>query len=304
MAAALSACSGRAAGNAVTTTVTTTELQQQLDDAEQSARCWRIAFFVALGLYAFVYVMGRRRLMRKIWKRNRQLRSALEQADEANRMKTSFIRSMSHEIRTPLNAINGFSQLLCSQDFDMSEQERLDMKDRIAGNVETITLIINELLELAQSDSQQPARNDNVKPNELCRAVLEASKLKDTKGLDLRFESTLKDSFSLKSNSEMVSQILEKLLDNALKFTEKGSITIAATRKGDMVAISVADTGIGIPESKRKAVFENFVKLDDYRDGIGLGLPICRRLARSLGGNIVIDPKYKNGSCFVLQLPC
>ena len=279
------------------------QLRRELDDARRSATIWRTALVVVTLIYIFVYVMGRRRLMRKIWKRNRQLRSALEHADETDRMKTAFIRSMSHEIRTPLNAINGFSQLLCSPDFELSESERLDMKDRISASVDTITLIINELLELAQGETQPPM-HDDVSPNEVGRAVLEASRLQDTKGLVLSFETDVDDALTVRSNRELVSQILVKLMDNALKFTDAGRVSMSVGRQGDMLQIAVTDTGIGIPADKQAAVFENFVKLNDYRDGVGLGLPICRRLARSLGGNIVIDPDYKNGSRFVLQLPC
>jgi signal transduction histidine kinase len=279
-------------------------LRCQLVEAQQEISYWKWALTGVTALYIFIYIMGRRRLMRKIWKRNKQLRSALAQADEANRMKAAFIRSVSHEIRTPLNAINGFSQLLCSRDYEFGEEEKEDMRKRISESTETITSIINELLQLAQGESQSVARLQDIRPNEICRAVVNASQLLNNKKLELWFESNVSDEYTLRSNHELVSQILTKMMDNAMKFTDHGKVQMICTKKGKHLEISVTDTGIGVPKAKRAAIFENFVKLDDYKVGIGLGLPICRRLARTLGGDIILDAEYTNGSRFILQLPC
>jgi len=279
-------------------------LQQQLEQERQTNTRLKWALGGLTLAYVFVYIMGRRRLMRKIWKRNRELRSALERADEANRMKTAFIRSMSHEIRTPLNAINGFSQLLCSTDYELDDAEKNDMKARITSNVDTITDIINELLELAQGESLGVlAKKASVHPNELCRKVMQTYEQQNPKGLKLSFTSDVNDGYSIQTNPDIVKQILKKIMDNAMKFTDKGSVQMYCRRKKKKLEISITDTGVGVPDSERAVIFDNFVKLDEYRGGIGLGLPICRRLARSLGGDIVIDPDYKEGSRFVLQLP-
>jgi signal transduction histidine kinase len=97
--------------------------------------------------------MGRRRLVRKIWAKNRDLRTALNRAEESDRMKSTFIKSMSHEIRTPLNAVSGFSEVICSPDYQLSDKEKRDMQVRISSNVNLITSIINELLQLSESES-------------------------------------------------------------------------------------------------------------------------------------------------------
>ena len=112
---------------------------------------WLIGLTV---VYLFVYIMGRRRLVRKIWAKNKDLRAALNRAEESDRMKTTFIQSMSHEIRTPLNAVSGFAEVICSPDYELSDDEKRDMQTRISDNVGQITAIINELLELSQSESE------------------------------------------------------------------------------------------------------------------------------------------------------
>ena len=119
----------------------------------------------------------------------------------------------------------------------------------------------------------------------------------------MEFKTTLDNEFTIKTNEEIVAQILGKIIDNALKFTEKGSVTIEAAQKGQMVEISVTDTGIGIPADKQDTIFDNFVKLDEFKGGVGLGLSISRRLTNLLGGNLLLDSAYTTGCRFVLQLP-
>ncbi len=256
-------------------------------------------------LYIFVYFMGRRRLMKKIWKRSDELRVALEKADAANQMKASFIRSMSHEIRTPLNAINGFTGILCDDEGQLSENEKADIKERITSSSEAITIIINELLEVAANESVTLDLNDltPVKINNLCRQAEALAEEHNDKGLEISFTSELDDDFAIRSNDEIVMRILKKILSNALKFTAEGSIELHAAQHGQYIDISVTDTGVGIPEDKHGIIFDNFVKLDEFKDGVGLGLSISRRLAKLLGGDITIDNSYKKGSRFILQLP-
>jgi signal transduction histidine kinase len=281
-----------------------TELRSQLNAAERKLYMLECFLLILTVLYIFVYIMGRRRLMRQIWKRNRQLRSALEQANEANRMKTAFIRSMSHEIRTPLNAVNGFSQLLCSDDIELSAEERRDMRERIALNTDTITTIINELLELAEGENRNFALAP-MSPNEVCRVVLEQARKHNDKQLVLTMETLVDDTLTIKSNREIVEQILTRIMDNAMKFTEVGSVTMKVERGADkQLLVSITDTGMGIPKDKHYSIFDKFVKLDDYTAGAGLGLPICRNQARMLGGDVLLDSEYEQGSRFILQLPC
>jgi len=265
---------------------------------------WELVFYISLFVYIFVYIMGRRNLMRTIWKRNQQLRVALDRAEESDRMKSAFIRSMSHEIRTPLNAINGFSQVLCMSGMELSEDERVDLEQRISTNVEIITVIINELLELAHGESIVVEQERTpMRVNDVCRTVMEHAKGTQRKDLIFSFESELPDDFTINSSSNIVTEILSKILSNAVKFTNEGGITIGCRIQSDNLQISITDTGIGIPADKFDEVFENFVKLDEYSEGVGLGLPISRRLAEALHGKLYIDRSYYEGTRFILELP-
>lgn len=114
----------------------------------------RILLIVLTVVYVFVYIMGRRRLTRMIWVRNRAIRIALKRAEESDRKKSEFIRELSHKVRTPLNSISGFSQLLCNEEFELSASERRELKKRIEESVEQITTMINELHDMANAESE------------------------------------------------------------------------------------------------------------------------------------------------------
>ena len=262
---------------------------------------------VMAAVFFFVYIMGRRRLVRKIWARSKELKLALARAEESDRMKTAFIQSMSHEIRTPLNAVAGFSQLLCSADYDLTDAEKKDMQQRISSNVSLIISIVNEVLELSESESESHNREvekREVKCNEFCRSVIDSMRGKGRSNVDLRFTTNVGDDFAIYSNGYRLRSALSHLVDNAQKFTDVGHIDVKVERKGDKVLFSVTDTGVGIAPEDRERIFEDFAKLDDFKEGIGLGLPISRRLITSLGGTLELDPDYTEGCRFVITLSC
>lgn len=263
---------------------------------------WLIGLTAA---YIFVYLMGRRRLMRKIWARNRQLKEALSKAEESDRMKTAFIRSMSHEIRTPLNAVSGFSQVLCNPNFVLSDEEKQDMQQRISSNVNQITNIIIEMLELSKSESEDSvsdSEKQDVLCNELGRNVLKEFKGKNNTGVELRFSTNVDDSFTIHTNAYRLNVALRHLMDNAVKFTDIGHVELSIMKNHDRILFCVTDTGVGIKEEDRERIFDTFSKVDDFKEGLGLGLPICRRLIRSLGGEVELDPTYTAGCRFVISL--
>lgn len=132
-----------------------TEARQEAADNKQLANNLKIALIALTGVYIFVYIMGRRRLTRMIWVRNRAIRIALKKAEESDHMKSEFIREMSHQVRTPLNTISGFSQLLCNEEFQLNNEERNEIKERIEENVEQITAMINQLHDMATKEGEE-----------------------------------------------------------------------------------------------------------------------------------------------------
>ena len=250
---------------------------------------WLIGLTV---VYLFVYIMGRRRLMRKIWAKNKDLRAALSRAAESDRMKSTFIQSMSHEIRTPLNAVSGFAEVICSPNYELSDDEKRDMQMRITSNVEQITSIINELLELSQSESEDvipDSEKTDVLVNELASTVVKECKGKQKTGVELRFTTDISDNFKIRSNTYRLKNALTHLMDNAMKFTELGHVELRCEHYGDGVRFIVTDTGCGIKAEDQERIFETF-------------LPICRRLIRSLGGEVSLDATYTNGARFIITI--
>ena len=283
------------------------------DEAASSQKEAKNLMYVLIGLivvFLFVYIMGRRRLMLKIWERNKLLKDALAHAEESDRMKSAFISNMSHEIRTPLNAVAGFSSLLVESGSEIGEAEKKDMQERITNNVELITSIVDEMLELSKSESESNLRPQteytDVWVNQLCRGVLRSMVMKAKKGVEMRFASKLPDDFVIRTHPATVKRILYHILDNAQKFTEQGYIELrcGVDKEKHQIKLIVTDTGIGIPKEDHGRIFDLFEKgNENFKEGIGLGLPICRRLAASIGGEVELDDSYTEGSRFILTIP-
>lgn len=283
------------------------------DEAASSQKEAKNLMYVLIGLivvFLFVYIMGRRRLMLKIWERNKLLKDALAHAEESDRMKSAFISNMSHEIRTPLNAVAGFSSLLVESGSEIGEAEKKDMQERITNNVELITSIVDEMLELSKSESESNLRPQteytDVWVNQLCRGVLRSMVMKAKKGVEMRFASKLPDDFVIRTHPATVKRILYHILDNAQKFTEQGYIELrcGVDKEKHQIKLIVTDTGIGIPKEDHGRIFDLFEKgNENFKEGIGLGLPICRRLAASIGGEVKLDDSYTEGSRFILTIP-
>ncbi len=264
-----------------------------------------LGFIAVLVIGFLIYRWNRSRYMKSLQHQNRELLIARDKAQEAERMKVSFLQNMSHEIRTPLNIISGYAQIISDPHALLSDNERADMAKRITHSTHSIVHIVDEILDISGKESiHYIDKTDMVGCNELARKMIEAYETKET-GLDVRLDTHLKDSCEILMNRHEVEKILHHLLDNAFKFTKQGSITLKTyTDKLDgMVCFSVTDTGCGIKEGDEEKIFEHFYKSDAYIEGVGLGLSLARRVARQLGGDVVLDTEYKDGSRFILKLP-
>ncbi len=253
-----------------------------------------------------VIVINRRRSLQRMRQHNAELTKAKNRAQESDRMKSIFIRHVSHEIRTPLNIITGFTQVLNTPGYVPSENDRKDMMLRISENTDQITQIVNELLEMANMESMTDIeKNDETTASDLCQRAITDCNIAPTEKVDFILQNEVPDARLLKTNTNSVVKILRSLLQNAVKFTNEGQITLRVTLdepKGQ-INFAVIDTGIGVPEEARERIFERFEKVNSFKEGIGLGLCVSRSLARRMGGDVTLADTGSHGSTFLLTMP-
>ena len=211
----------------------------------------------------------------------KQLKIAYERALEADKAKTAFIQNVTHEVRTPLNIISGFSQVISDPDLDVGLAERKEMALTMQKNTRLVTSLIDEILILSLTENSEKVRKeDKVEINELMRDFLQENESITNMDTKLQFKSSLPEDFSLQTNENLLKNIIDQHIE-----------------------LVVEDTGCGIPLNEAEHIFERFVKLDSFKEGIGLGLPMCRTLAEKLGGSIRLDTSYQSGARFIVTLP-
>ena len=246
----------------------------------------------------FYITMSRRRHLK-------ELSRAYSQALESDKMKTAFIQNISHEVRTPLNIISGFSQVIANPDLDADINERREIARMTQKNARLITTLIDEMLLVSLNETSEEAKKENmVDINDLMRDLLQETQGNLSSKTTTRFDTTLADDFKILTNEYMLKIIINALIDNAVKNTPEGTITLKAGRStGNELTLTVEDTGCGIPAAEAEHIFERFVKLDTFKEGIGLGLPLCRILIEKLGGTVRLDTAYTTGARFIVTLP-
>jgi signal transduction histidine kinase len=251
-----------------------------------------------------IVLIVRKSIMRKLRQSNAELVVARDKAMESDKMKLAFIRNVSHQIRTPLNIISGYSQVL-GKNNSMDDEARTKAVAKVEENVEKITDIFDKLLDVSDSESESQDEIDNLTTNQFLSGFLASYEGRQHPGVVLQFESELDATDEVAVHVESLKKILTELLDNAIKFTNQGTVMLQAKRDDTLqLVIVVQDTGCGIPSSENEHIFERFVKLDDFAEGTGLGLSLCRTLAKLLGGTIVLDNAYICGARFILRIPC
>ena len=242
-------------------------------------------------------------LLVMLWDVTEQRQNELDliKAREADKMKNAFIANMSHEIRTPLNAIVGFSRLITETDNDSEQQEYLTIID---NNSSLLLQLINDILDFAKIESGTLNYNISyVDLKDICHEVYVSQSLKMTSDVALLYNGDMLPSVRLQTDAQRVEQVLLNLLSNAIKCTNQGFISLSYKLEDGFVRVSVTDTGIGIAREKQNAIFDRFVKLDEFRQGTGLGLSICKMIIEKLGGEIGVESEQGKGSCFWFTLP-
>lgn len=281
---------------------------------EKQLQNTRIILFSVIGILCvvIVFLWQQRKLNAKLEKsrdkldeKNRilieakeELRKAKEVAEQSNWLKTMFIQNMSHEIRTPLNSIVGFSGVLV----DMLDDKE-DIGQYVAlieSNSKLLLKLVGDILDISILDSEVEIKHNAVDVNACCQASIDAAGTLFSPDTKLIFKPAC-DELIINSNYNYIVQVLDNLLSNASKFTHEGSVTLAyeVKKETNQLIFTVTDTGIGIPIDEQEHVFERFVKLDNFSQGAGLGLSICRIVAERLGGFLIIDREYTQGTRFI-----
>ncbi|WP_195475881.1 ATP-binding protein [Bacteroides finegoldii] len=265
-----------------------------------------LTFFAFFAAFLTFYLYKRRKSISLLQEKNEELTIARDHAEQADKMKTYFIQNMSHEIRTPLNAIVGFSQLLSDPDLPFATEEKKEFSSLIQHNSELLTTLVNDILDLSALESGKYTMN--LTPchcNETCQMVLSSVTHRKPGEVELHYTSDVADDFSILTDEKRLQQVLINFLTNAEKHTEEGEIHLhcSASENPGKITFSVTDTGPGIPADKQDTIFERFEKLDEFKQGSGLGLNICRLIADRLNGEVKIDKNYTKGARFLFILP-
>jgi signal transduction histidine kinase len=234
-----------------------------------------------------------------------QLKRETERANDSGRLKSVFLANMTHEIRTPLNAIVGFTDLLQAIE---SPDDKREMICVIHNNCDMLLRLINDILVISNMD----ANAMEIVPHDVdaSRDFEELAKTLGQRvqepGVEFQTDNPY-EVFLTRLDSDRINQVLTNFVTNAVKYTHQGHIRVGyhlEERRGQQgIYAYCEDTGSGIPQDKHAAIFERFVKLNDYVQGTGLGLPICKAIVERCGGEIGLQSEVGQGSTFWFWIP-
>ena len=232
-----------------------------------------------------------------------ELTKARDKAQQSDELKSAFLANMSHEIRTPLNAIVGFSNLLVDGDMSFQKEEIKEFLSLIHLNCEQLLALISDILDLSKIESNTMVFNITEQPlTPLLQNILRAQQINVPQEVELLLDLPATDTI-ITTDPLRLKQVINNLINNAIKFTSKGAVTLGYKQNNDQVSIFVKDTGSGIDEDKINRIFERFYKGDNFVQGTGLGLAISHTIIEHLKGTITVTSKVGEGSCFTIQHP-
>lgn len=247
-------------------------------------------------------------LEKRVEERTAALHVALQNAEEANRVKSMFLAAMSHELRTPLNGILNFTEFVAEGYYGEVNAKQKEALHDVLGNSRHLLALINDVLDISKIESGglHLMVEDNVSLKEELTAALKASAAY-LKGKSVRLDTVIAEDVPLlRGDRRRIRQILLNILSNACKFTEEGFIKTTVARQNGEVIVSIQDTGPGIAPKDHANVFETFKQTESgirQGSGTGLGMPISRRLAEAHGGRLWLESDKGQGATFFLALP-
>ena len=202
------------------------------------------------------------------------------------------------------NARAEFTQILTAPDMVLQAEEKADIQQRISESTERITGLVNKMLELSDANSQQVIdRSDRIAALVVATQAAEHAGIQQNTHIKFQLQADAQAETIVHTNLRSATRALTLLLDNARKFTKEGEVRLSIQQQPKTIDFVVEDTGIGVPAQEAEHIFDEFVQLDEYYDGTGIGLTVARSIARRLGGDIVLDTSYTGGARFVMKLP-
>ena len=246
--------------------------------------------------------------------RNEELVRATRLVENADKQKTAFIQNLSHQIRTPLNILMGFAQILREAESpsddkfireSLTEEEKKSITDMMSHNAKHLRRMLLMLFDSSEIGLNEELKNlqlDKLSCNEVAqRAIYEVKRY--FPDLNVNFKSNVPDDFAIHTCRIYLKRSLREILYNAATYSDGQHVSMYVEQKGDSICFIVEDKGKGITESNREDIFRFFTKADDLSEGLGLGLPLSKRHAQTLGGNLTLDADYHEGCRFILELP-
>jgi signal transduction histidine kinase len=252
-------------------------------------------------------ISGRKQTEQLTARAKQELERANERLKEVDRLKSEFLASMSHELRTPLNSIIGFTGVLRQQIPGPLNDEQLKQLNMVASSARHLLHLINEILDLSRIE----AGRVELSPEWLNLHALTEDAISSQKPIAerkrLQLTNAVPDTFSIRTDKKILTQILLNLLSNAVKFTERGTVHVVAQRHGTQIHVSISDTGIGIKPEQLSNLFQAFRQLEGssrrHYEGTGLGLHLSKRMLELLGGTISVESTFGQGTEFTFTVP-
>ena len=238
-------------------------------------------------------------------KRNDELARARKLVEEAVKQKTAFVQDISHQIRTPLNIIMGFSQVLrdCGDELPEAEVRQLTgLMKRNAKSLNRMVLMLLDCSDNGLSEEMRSQKEEHIHVNKMARDCI-SNVYAQFPGTSIAFATSISDQFSLRTNKVYLIRSLCELLYNAAKYSDGKHIILRVAKVGKMLRFVVEDKGPGIDKAYMNHMFVPFTKVNYLSEGLGLGLPLAKRHAQNLGGDLTIDTSYIEGCRVILDLP-
>lgn len=288
-------------------------------ETENQMMAQKMVFLIVVGLFLiltiailFYYSMKKKKMLKDMMLLNKDLEAARLYAEQANKMKDIFVQNMSHELRTPMNAIAGFSQILTAPGIDVTDEEKVEYGGYISTNINMLTMLIDDILNLSDIQSGNFRINyADSKVDDICTSSINIVQYRLPSSVELKYVNRLPEDYSIMIDSKRCQQVLVNYLTNACKHTAKGYIELCAEpdtieidgKKQNAVLFSVTDTGTGVPPEQAENIFERFTKLNEFKQGNGLGLNICRHISEKLRAKVWCDKNHTGGARFCFLVP-